>query len=99
MTKKQAGEKALIETVLEKAPETFETKAGAKRALDAVGEALVGLVSSGHNVRWSGVGSFKIRERNPRKGRNPQTGEELQIPAKRVITFSPAKALSQKLNS
>lgn len=99
MTKQQAGEKALIEAVLQKAPEAFETKAGAKRALDAAREALVGLLSSGHNVRWSGVGSFKIRERNPRKGRNPQTGEELQIPAKRVIAFSPAKALSQKLNS
>ena len=93
----QAG-KQLIEAVFKKDPETFTSKAAAKRALHAVGAVLFYLLASSEDVRWSGLGSFRIRERKARKGRNPQTGEELQIPAKRVITFSASKALKQRLN-
>jgi DNA-binding protein HU-beta len=89
--------KQLIEAVFKKDPGRFTSKAAAKRALHAVGAVLFDLLASGEDVRWSGLGSFKIRERKPRKGRNPQTGEELQIPAKRVVTFSASKALKERL--
>ena len=92
------GEK-LIESLRSKNPEIFTSKASAKRALKAVGEILFDELSSGEGVRWGGLGSFKIRQRKSRKGRNPRTGEELQIPARKAITFSPAKALKKKLNA
>jgi len=93
-----AGEK-LIESLRSKNPDIFPSKASAKRALKAVGAALFDELSAGEGVRWGGLGSFTIRQRRPRKGRNPQTGAELNIPARKAITFSPAKALKQKLNS
>jgi DNA-binding protein HU-beta len=92
-----AGEK-LAEAILARNPKTFTSKAGAKRALHAVGGVLFDLLASGEDVRWSGLGSFKIRHRKPRRGRNPRTGEELHIPGKRVVTFSAGKALKEKLN-
>ena len=98
LSHKVQGGKQLTEAVLKKDPEMFPSKAAAKRALHAVGAILFDLLASGENVRWSGLGSFKIRERAPRKGRNPQTGEELRIPAKRVVTFSASKALKEGLN-
>jgi DNA-binding protein HU-beta len=93
-----AGTK-LIESLRSKNPEIFTSKASARRALTAVGATLFDALSAGEGVRWGGLGSFKIRQRKSRKGRNPRTGEELQIPARKVITFSPAKALKQKLNA
>jgi DNA-binding protein HU-beta len=98
LSHKVQGGKQLTEAVLKKDPEIFTSKAAAKRALHAVGAVLFDLLASGEDVRWSGLGSFKIRKRSPRKGRNPQTGEELQIPAKRVVTFSASKALKLGLN-
>jgi DNA-binding protein HU-beta len=89
----------LIESLCSKSPEIFNSKASARRALKAVGETIFDVLSAGEDVRWKGLGSFKIRQRKPRKGRNPQTGEELNIPARKAITFSPAKALKQKLNA
>jgi DNA-binding protein HU-beta len=93
-----AGEK-LIESLRSKNPTIFPSKASAKRALKAVGAALFDELSTGKDVRWGGLGSFTIRQRKPRKGRNPRTGAELNIPARKAITFSPAKALKQKLNA
>jgi DNA-binding protein HU-beta len=91
--------KGLIESLRSKNPEIFNTKASARRALNAVGAAIFDTLSAGEALRWRGLGSFKVRQRKPRKGRNPRTGEELHIPARKVITFSPAKALKQKLNA
>jgi DNA-binding protein HU-beta len=93
-----AGER-LIELLRSKDPETFTSKASARRALNAVGAVIFDLLSGGEGMRWGGIGSFKVRQRKPRKGRNPRTGEELQIPARKVITFSPAKALKERLNA
>jgi DNA-binding protein HU-beta len=93
-----AGSK-LTESLRRKNPDIFTSKASARRALKAVGATLFDELSAGGDVRWGGLGSFKIRQRKPRKGRNPRTGEELQIPARKVITFSPGKALKQKLNA
>lgn len=91
--------KRLVQAVLKRRPDLFGSKAATKRVIDAVGAVLFDLLSTGEGVRWSGLGSFRIQERKPRRGRNPRTGRELQIPAKKAIRFTPAKALKDKLNS
>jgi DNA-binding protein HU-beta len=91
--------KTLIESLRAKDPETFTTKASARRALNAVGTVIFDALSGGEGLRWRNFGSFKVRQRKARKGRNPRTGEELQIPARKVITFSPAKAVKDRLNA
>ena len=98
LPRKVTAGKTLIESLHTKNSEIFTTKASAKRALNAVGRVIFDALAGGEGVRWSGLGSFKVRERKPRMGRNPRTGEKLQIPARRVVTFSPAKALKERLN-
>lgn len=62
-------------------------------AVDAVFEAITTALANGDKVSLKGFGNFEVRERSARKGRNPQTGEELDIPATKVPAFKPAKQL------
>ena len=62
---------------------------------DVIKEALV----NGEKVKFSGFGNFIVREKNARKGRNPQTGAEIQLEARRVLTFKPSLVLKNELNS
>ncbi len=62
-------------------------------ALEAIKEAL----SKGERVTFVGFGSFYVCERKERRGRNPKTGEVLEIPAKRVVKFVPGKALKESI--
>lgn len=62
--------------------------------LDKVSDALVG----GENVKVSGFGSFVLRDKNRRIGRNPKTGEEVPIEPRRVLTFRPSQILRDKIN-
>jgi integration host factor subunit alpha len=52
----------------------------------------------GEKVKISGFGNFVVREKNARKGRNPQTGEEIVLEARRVLTFKPSLVLKNLLN-
>jgi len=52
----------------------------------------------GENLKVSGFGSFLIRDKRSRRGRNPQTGEAMEITARRVITFKPSQILRDMLN-
>jgi integration host factor subunit beta len=65
-----------------------------KTVLDAMSNALV----KGHRIEIRGFGSFSINRRPPRVGRNPRSGESVQIPEKRVPHFKPGKALRQALD-
>src|SRR5437764_6451433 len=65
-----------------------------KAILDAMGEALV----RGHRIEIRGFGSFSINRRPPRLGRNPRSGESVQIPEKRVPHFKPGKALREAVD-
>ena len=65
-----------------------------KTILDAMGEALV----KGHRIEIRGFGSFSINRRPPRMGRNPRSGESVQIPEKRVPHFKPGKALREAVD-
>lgn len=66
-----------------------DTESAVKGILDAVSDALI----RGHRIEIRGFGSFSINHRQPRVGRNPRTGESVQVPSKRVVHFKPGKAL------
>ncbi|AIQ69820.1 MULTISPECIES: HU family DNA-binding protein [Paenibacillus] len=68
-------------------------KKDATKAVDAVFEAITGALQNGDKVQLVGFGNFEVRERSARKGRNPQTGEEIEIPSSKVPAFKPGKAL------
>ncbi|RLD58609.1 MAG: DNA-binding protein [Bacteroidetes bacterium] len=70
------------------------TKADAKKALDAFVETTSDALKSGDRVALVGFGSFSINERKERTGRNPQTGKEIIIPAKKVVKFKAGSDLS-----
>jgi DNA-binding protein HU-beta len=70
-------------------------KAAADRALKAVIDAITSGVASGDKVQIPGLGTFEPRERNAREGRNPQTGETIQIAATTVPGFKAARAFKQ----
>ena len=55
-------------------------------------------LAAGEKVKISGFGNFVVREKNARKGRNPQTGEEIRLAARRVLTFKPSLVLKNVLN-
>jgi len=74
------------------------TKADSRRALDAFVEATEGTLKKGERVALVGFGSFGVTRREARKGRNPQTGKEINIPAKNVIKFKAGTDLTRKVN-
>ncbi|THB67631.1 MAG: HU family DNA-binding protein [Desulfovibrio sp.] len=87
-----------VESLKEKLPEVFPTKASADKAFDAFCEILAKGILSDEGVRLPNVGSFSIAKRAARTGRNPQTGAAIQIPAKKVVKFSTSKSLKERLN-
>jgi DNA-binding protein HU-beta len=74
------------------AESTDLSKADADRALKAVVDAITGAVASGDKVQIPGLGTFEPRERSAREGRNPQTGETIQIAATTAPGFKAATA-------
>lgn len=74
--------------------EVFKSKAEAERALTAVLETFL---VKGEEVNFIGWGKFSVEERGERKGRNPQTGEEMIIPAKKTVKFKAGKKLAEKI--
>ncbi len=74
------------------------TKADAARAIDATINAISGALASGDNVALVGFGTFSVRYRAARQGRNPQTGATIQINASKSAGFKAGKALKDKLN-
>ena len=74
------------------------SKASAGRALDAALEAITKSLQNAESVALVGFGTFLVRERAARQGRNPSTGETIQIAAAKVPAFKPGKALKDALN-
>ncbi len=85
----------LVEKIAEKAD---ISKASAGRALDAFIEAVSGTLQSGDQVALVGFGTFSVRTRAARTGRNPKTGEEIQIAEAKVPAFKAGKALKDACN-
>ena len=68
-------------------------KVDAKKALEATLETIAEALKNEDKVQLIGFGTFEVRHRAARKGRNPQTGAEIEIPASKVPAFKPGKAL------
>nr|WP_304644400.1 nucleoid-associated protein HU-beta [Pseudoalteromonas sp. BSi20652] len=74
------------------------SKAAAGRALDSFIESVTGALKEGDSVALVGFGTFSVRERAARSGRNPQTGETIQIAAATIPAFKAGKALKDAVN-
>ena len=86
----------LIAAVAEK---TGLTKAQAGEAVDATLDAITGTLKGGGEVRIIGFGNFSVSERAASEGRNPRTGETIQIPASKTPKFKAGKGLKDAVNS
>jgi DNA-binding protein HU-beta len=71
------------------------SKSQAETVLESTIEALTEALMDGESVVFTGFGSFKVVERAARKGRNPRTGEEIEIAATKVVKFTPGKTLKE----
>lgn len=85
------------ELVAEIAQRTNLTKADAERALNAFVDATKMTLKKEGKLTLAGLGSFVVTKREARKGRNPQTGAEITIPASKGVRFRPGKALKDSL--
>ena len=91
------NKKEFVALFAEKA--NFESKAEAERKLDAMLETIEETLVKGEDVAFVGWGTFSVAERAAKKGRNPKTGEEIQIEAKKAVKFKPGKKLSDMVNN
>lgn len=80
----------LLNSVISK---TGLSSADSKKALQAVIESITDELKRGGSVQLTGFGTFSVDERAAREGRNPATGEKMQIPAKKVAKWKPSKGL------
>lgn len=74
------------------------SKKEASELVEMVFNSLKGTLQNGDKVKISGFGNFMVRGKNERIGRNPQTGEQIKISARRVLTFRPSQVLKAMLN-
>lgn len=74
------------------------TKAQATEAVEAFLSISKNTLISGSDLLLSGFGKFNVRDKKPRRGRNPQTGDDLTLDARRVVTFKPSGNLRDKVN-
>ena len=81
------------ELVSEVAAKTDLTKKDVAATVDAIFNSIQENLAKGEKVQLIGFGTFEVRNRAARKGRNPQTGKEIEIPASKVPAFKPGKAL------
>jgi len=86
------------ELVEEVAKETDLTKKDAEVIVQTVLDSITDALQRGEGVELRGFGSFRIRSRSPRQGRNPKTGSDVSVPAKKVPHFKPGKELRDIVN-
>ena len=74
------------------------SKKEAADLVDQVFDTMKVVLETGEKIKISGFGNFVVRDKKPRPGRNPQTGQEITIEARRVLTFKPSNVLKTALN-
>jgi integration host factor subunit alpha len=74
-------------------------KREAKEIVEMFFEEIRAALESGNQVKLSGFGNFDLRDKNQRPGRNPKTGEEIPITARRVVTFRPGQKLKARVEA
>ena len=87
---------AIAETLFE---ELGLNKREAKELVEQFFEEVRLALENGHQVKLSGFGNFDLRDKNERPGRNPKTGEEIPITARRVVTFRPGQKLKARVEA
>src|SRR5437762_13339131 len=90
MTKADLGEEVARVTEL--------TRKDSEVIVDTLFESVIKALKTGDKLEVRGFGSFRVRQRNARVGRNPKTGEKVEVPAKRVPYFKPSKELKDLIN-
>ncbi|MFF0828901.1 HU family DNA-binding protein [Brevibacillus sp. NPDC003359] len=81
------------ELIAKVAEVTELTKKDSTKAVDAILDSIANSLQNGEKVSLIGFGNFEVRERAARKGRNPQTGDEIEIAASKIPAFKPGKEL------
>ena len=89
LTKAEMAERLFAEVGL--------NKREAKEFVDAFFEAIRKALEDGEQIKLSGFGNFELRSKNQRPGRNPKTGEEIPISARRLVTFRAGQRLKQRV--
>ena len=74
------------------------TRKDSEVIVDQLFESVIKALKAGDKLEVRGFGSFRVRQRNARVGRNPKTGEKVEVPAKRVPYFKPSKELKDLIN-
>ena len=87
------------ELVEEVSKTTQLTRKHAELIVNTVFESIVTSLKGGDKIELRGFGSFRIRNRGPRIGRNPKTGDRVDVPPKRIPYFKPGKELKELLNT
>lgn len=77
---------------------TQMTKKDASKSVEAVLESIAGALREGEKVQLIGFGNFEVKDKPERKGRNPRTGEEMIIPARKSVSFKAGKQLREEVN-
>jgi len=77
--------------------QTGLTKKTSREAVDAMTSVITDALAREEKVTLVGFGTFRVMKRKTRRGRNPKTGEEIQVPAKKVPKFKPGKALRERV--
>ncbi len=85
----------LVEIIYEK---VGLSKKEAKDIVEAVFKILKDSLKNGEKIKISGFGNFSVRVKRPRRGRNPQTGDDIEISARRVLTFKASQILKDYIN-
>lgn len=84
--------------IIQEVAEKGLSKRLSAEAVEAVFKIIKEELRKGEKVQLVGFGNFQVREKRARKGRNPQTGEEITISARRILKFKPGRALMETLN-
>jgi integration host factor beta subunit len=87
--------------LIEKVSEKVEglTRSQTEIVVETVFESIKKALMSGEKIEIRGFGNFRLKNRNPRKARNPKTGESVDVPGKKVLYFKVGKALKEALNT
>ena len=83
--------------LIDEVAKVLKNKKEAKAAVDSFQNIITAALKKGESVTLTGFGTFKVDKRKARKGRNPQTGEEIKIKAKKVAKFVPGKTLKNTI--
>jgi integration host factor subunit alpha len=89
----------IVERIYEKVEKDGFSKKEAAEVVEAIFEVIKCHLERGEKVKISGFGNFVVHTKRPRKGRNPQTGAEIVISGRRVLSFKPSQVLKKTINS